>query len=179
MIFSNRAFRLFSTLIVALVCSLTHAAEGDPANLVQWRSGFISSAQPSEAYLKRARELGFHIVINLAPPENPEAVANEGSILAAQGVTYLNIPIQFGKPTADDYRLFTQVMKMASRKSVLVHCQINMRGSAFSYLYRVIEENASMEESRAKLNSVWVPDLTWKKFLQSQLSSAGKKVDFF
>jgi protein tyrosine phosphatase (PTP) superfamily phosphohydrolase (DUF442 family) len=176
----DRAFlRAVWILITAVGFNLSHAAEGDPANFVQWRPGFVSSAQPTADYLKRAKELGYHIVINLAPPEYPEAVENEGSILAAQGVTYINIPVQFGKPGTDDYRLFTQIMKLASRKSVLVHCQINLRGSAFSYLYRVIEENAPPDESREKLNSVWEPNLNWKKFLQSQLSSAGKKVEFF
>ncbi len=155
----------------------THAANDEPANFVSWRSGLASSAQPNAAYLKRAKAAGFDMVINLAPPEYDEAVANEGAILAAQGVTYLNIPVRFGNPTAEDFRLFTDVMKSVANKNVLVHCQINLRGSSFTYLYRVITESANEDQARSKLTGVWMPNPTWKKFIEGVLSANGKKVE--
>lgn len=162
-----------------LLVSHVHAAAGDPANLVQWRPGLTSSAQPDAAYLKRAKALGYDIVINLAPPEYKEAVEAEGAILAAQGVAYLNIPVNFGNPTAEDFRLFADVMKSVDRKNVLVHCQVNLRGSSFAFLYRVIHEGAPVDDTRGKLNSVWAPNPTWKKFIESVLAANGKKVEIF
>jgi len=156
-----------------------HGAQGDPANLVQWRTGLTSSAQPDAAYLKRAKKLGYEMVINLAPPEYREAVENEGAILAAQGVTYLNIPVNFSNPTAEDFRLFADVMKSVGKKNVLVHCQVNLRGSSFTFLYRVIHEGAPVDDTRGKLNSVWAPNPTWKKFIESVLAANGKKVEIF
>lgn len=156
-----------------------HAAPGDPANLVQWRPGLTSSAQPDARYLKRAKALGYDIVINLAPPEYKEAVEAEGAILAAQGVAYLNIPVNFGNPTAEDFRLFADVMKSVGKKNVLVHCQVNLRGSSFTFLYRVIHEGAPVDDTRGKLNSVWAPNPTWKKFIESVLAANGKKVEIF
>ena len=164
-------------LAAAMTSAPAFAAPGDPANLVQWRTGFTSSGQPNADYLKRAKSLGIDMVINLAPPEYDEAVASEGAILASQGVVYLNIPVRFSGPTAEDFRLFSDVMKSAAKKTVLVHCQINLRGSSFSYLYRVIHEGAAEEETRDKLHGVWMPNPVWKKFIEGVLTANGKKVE--
>lgn len=167
-----------SICLLALGACASFAAPGDPANLVQWRPGLTSSAQPAADYLKRAKALGINLVINLAPPEYAEAVADEGAILASQGVAYLNIPVRFSNPTAEDFRFFSDVMKSAAKKNVLVHCQINLRGSSFSYLYRVIHEAAAEEEARGRLTGVWMPNPTWQKFIEGVLAAHGKKVEF-
>ena len=164
-------------IALSLAAMQPHAANDEPANFVLWRGGLASSAQPNAAYLKRAKAAGFDMVINLAPPEYDEAVPNEGAILAAQGVIYLNIPVRFGNPTAEDFRLFTDVMKSAANKNVLVHCQINLRGSSFTYLYRVITESANEDQARSKLTGVWMPNPTWKKFIEGVLSANGKNVE--
>ena len=180
MYFKNLGSGLFRYLIAGALPLLTFnvsAAPGDPANLVHWRPGFASSAQPNADYLKRAKALGYDIVINLAPPEYAEAVANEGAILAAQGVVYLNIPVRFSNPTAEDFRLFTDVMKSVATKNVLVHCQVNLRGTSFSYLYRVIHESAVEDDARSKLTGVWMPNPTWKKFIESTMAASGRKVE--
>lgn len=169
---------MFCLFVSLLCCSPPLQAAGDaPANFASWRSGLSSSAQPNVAFLKRAKSLGYDIVINLAPPEYDEAVHNEGAILAAHGVVYVNIPVRFGNPTAEDFRLFSDVMKSVVGKNVLVHCQINLRGSAFTYLYRVIVESANEEEARSKLTGVWMPNPIWKKFIESTLAANGKKVE--
>lgn len=169
----------FVACALLLAALPAEAAPGDPANLVQWRPGLTSSAQPDAAYLKRAKALGYDIVINLAPPEYKEAVEAEGALLAAQGVAYLNIPVNFSNPTAEDFRLFSDVMKSVQKKNVLVHCQVNLRGSSFTFLYRVIHEGAADDEARGKLNSVWAPNPTWKKFIESVLAANGRKAEIF
>ena len=176
---SRTVLTIYAFVAFSLSAMSTHAANDEPVNFVSWRSGLASSAQPNAAYLKRAKAAGFDMVINLAPPEYNEAVPNEGAILAAQGVTYLNIPVRFGNPTAEDFRLFTDVMKAAANKNVLVHCQINLRGSSFTYLYRVITESANEDETRSKLTGVWMPNPAWKKFIESVLAANRKKVELF
>ena len=173
--FARGAAGCCATAIVTFV----HAAAGDPANFVQWRPGLASSAQPDTAYLKRVKSLGYDMVINLAPPEYPEAVEAEGAILARQGVAYLNIPVDFSDPTAENFRLYSEVMKSMARKNVLVHCQVNLRGTSFTFLYRVIHEAANSDDARGKLNSVWAPNPTWKKFIEGVLVTNGKKGEIF
>ena len=170
-----RTFCLIASLLPFV--TLLRAATDDPENFVTWRAGLSSSAQPNAAFLKRVKSLGYDVVINLAPPEYDEAVQNEGAILASQGVTYLNIPVQFGNPTSDDFRVFTDVLKSVAKKKVLVHCQINLRGSSFMYLYRVITESASEDAERRKLTGVWMPNPTWKQFIENILAASGRKVE--
>jgi len=153
------------------------ADKGDPENLVKWREGLTSSAQPNADYLTRVKAQGFDMVINLAPPQSQGSIDNEGGIIGKQGVVYVNIPVNFGKPTAEDFRVFTDVMKSAAKQNVLVHCQVNLRGSSFTFLYRVIHENAPVDDTRRKLLGVWEPDPVWKKFIETTLEAHGKKVE--
>ena len=163
-------------LALAIFTPAAHADKGDPENLVKWREGLTSSAQPTADYLARVKAQGFDMVINLAPPQSQGSIDNEGGIIGKQGVVYVNIPVNFGKPTAEDFRVFTDVMKSAA-KNVLVHCQVTLRGSSFTFLYRVIHENAPVDDTRRKLLGVWEPDPVWKKFIKTTLEAHGKKVE--
>ncbi len=171
---------VLATLMVLAVWLLPSrlALAAEPANLVQWRTGLTSSAQPDIAYLKQARELGYDMVINIAPPEYEGAVLEEGAILSKQGVIYVNIPVKWSNPGAEDFRLFSDILNSAKGKNVLVHCQVNLRGSSFSFLYRVIQEGAPIEATRDKLTGVWMPNPTWKKFIETTLATHGKKVEW-
>ena len=97
--------------------------------------------------------------------------------VASKGVTYINIPVEFGRPTAEDFRFFSEALKANARRNVFVHCQVNMRGSAFAFLYRVIHEGAPVNESLAKMHGVWAPDPVWKKFIEETLRAHGKNVE--
>ncbi len=169
---------MFAFVLLAwlLPSCLTLAAE--PANLVQWRPGLTSSAQPDAAYLGQAKSLGYEMVINIAPPEYDAAVTDEGAILARQGVTYVNIPVDWGNPTAEDFRVFSDILNSAKKKNVLVHCQVNLRGSSFTFLYRMIHEGAPLDATRDKLTGVWMPRPTWKKFIETTMTANGKKMEW-
>ena len=153
------------------------AAAQSPANFVTWRAGLSSSAQPSADWLAKVKENKYDLVVNLAPPQSHGSIGNEGGIVGSKGVTYVNIPVDFGKPTAEDFRLFAEVLKANRERSVFVHCQVNMRGTAFTFLYRVIHEGADPRETLAKLQSVWNPDGVWKRFIEETLAAHGKKVE--
>ena len=57
-------------------------------------------------------------------------------------------------------------------RKVLVHCQVNMRASSMTFLYRVIVggEKPDAYEAVAK---VWSPEGPWKRLLTDQLRKAG------
>ncbi|HYC37865.1 MAG TPA: protein tyrosine phosphatase family protein [Usitatibacter sp.] len=156
--------------------SLHVDAQPAPPNFVAWRDGLHSSAQPSAAWLAQVKKMGYDVVVNLAPPQSEGSLREEGGIVGASGVIYVNIPVDFGNPTAEDFRVFTEVMKASRGKKVFVHCQVNMRGSAFTFLYRVLHEGAPVGESARQMNGVWTPNPTWKEFIDGMLAAGGKSV---
>ena len=177
------AAMLLAGLVTGALAASTFApssgARDQPANFVLWRPGLASSAQPSAIYLARVKAEGYDAVINLAPPQSHGSIASEGAIVTGQGVGYLDIPVDFRRPTAADFARFVEEMKSRPRQNVLVHCQVNMRGTAFVFLYRVIHENAAVDEAAAKLTGVWIPDRAWKTFIDETLAAHGKKADIF
>lgn len=136
-----------------------------------------SDAQPSAAWLGTVKDLKYDVLINLAPPQSHGSIANEGGIVGAKGVSYVNIPVDFMRPAAEDFRLFSEVMKAAAGRSVFVHCQANFRGSSFVFLYRVIHEGAPVGETGQKLQGVWVPEPQWKRFIEETLRANGKSAE--
>jgi protein tyrosine phosphatase (PTP) superfamily phosphohydrolase (DUF442 family) len=160
---------------VAEPAGAQHALE----NMVIWREGFVSSAQPGKDYLKEIKQQGFDMVVNLAPPQSMGSIDVEGALVGSQGVRYVNIPVDFKKPTQDDFKFFSEVMKAGAGKKILVHCQVNMRGSSFSFLYRVIFEGAPVPDTLAKLTSVWAPDPVWRHFIEDTLAANGRKAEVF
>ena len=166
----------FAAALCAFAAALALAADR-PENFVQWRDGLASSAQPGAAWLGQVRDLKYDVLINLAPPQSHGSIANEGGVVASKGVTYVNIPVDFMRPTPEDFRLFSEVMKAGAGRNVFVHCQANFRASSFIFLYRVIHEGAPAGETWAKLQGVWVPEPQWKRFIEETLKANGKSAE--
>ena len=172
--------RIVLGLMLAIVTSFALAAAPDePKNQIHWRAGLSSSAQPNQAWLARAKEAGYEMVVNLAPPKSSGSIELEGAIVAGQGLVYVNIPVNFSAPTQRDFEIFSAVLKAGAERRILVHCQVNMRGSSFVLLYRAIHEQANVEELTGKLKTVWVPDGVWHDFIVSTLKQYGKDADSF
>lgn len=165
-----RTLIAFFLVLVALP-----AAAERPDNFVQWRAGLASSGMPSHQWLSEAKDLGYDTVIDLMPPHMHGQ--GERGILESKGVRYVNIPVDFAHPTADDFRRFSEAIQANRDRNVLVHCMINQRGSSFAFLYRVINEGAPVRESQEKLLGVWVPDRVWRRFIEETLRANGKNAD--
>jgi protein tyrosine phosphatase (PTP) superfamily phosphohydrolase (DUF442 family) len=135
-----------------------------------------TAGQPTAATLATLGERGFELVVNLAPPSSPGAVPEEGKLIAEDGPTYVNIPVSWQQPTYEDFELFSAVMNGARDRKVLVHCQLNMRASAFTFLYRVVHEHVPPEEAMTALRAVWIPRDQWATFTADVLKR--NDVDF-
>jgi protein tyrosine phosphatase (PTP) superfamily phosphohydrolase (DUF442 family) len=168
--------RAFAACIAVVLATAAHA-QSAPENFVQWRKGLASSAQPTRDWLRTAKEKGYDVVVNLAPPQVHGSLPDEGGIVGATGVTYVSIPVDFQHPAAEDFRFFSEVLKANASRNVLVHCQVNLRGSSFTFLYRVLQENADIGEAREKLLGVWTPEGVWKRFIEDTLKASGKSAD--
>lgn len=78
----------------------------------------------------------------------------DGGLVAATSTSCMNIPVDFSKPTAEDFRRFSGVPGSNASRAVLFHRQVNMRGGSFTFLYRVIRENADVAEEWKEVTSM-------------------------
>jgi protein tyrosine phosphatase (PTP) superfamily phosphohydrolase (DUF442 family) len=133
-----------------------------------------TAGQPTEAQFQAIRAAGFEAIINLALPTSDNAIANEGSIVAGLGMSYVHIPVDFQAPASQDFRSFCRVMEAFEEKPVFVHCAANMRVSAFVFLYRVLRQHVSVSDAEGDLHAIWHPDEVWSRFISNELKSEGQ-----
>lgn len=141
-------------------------------NVVVISPKVVTSGQPTAEALTHLAEQGFKAVIYLAPPTVPDAIPNESNIVLQQGLEFVNIPITFGKPTEADFEQFVEAMNRFRDRKVLVHCQVNMRASSMTFLYRVIVGREPPEQAYESVARVWAPEGPWKRLLIAQLRKA-------
>jgi len=125
-----------------------------------------SSGQPTEAQFSELAESGYQVIINLAMHDSDDAIANEGSLISALGMTYIHLPVPFDAPSDDHFATFSAMLNALQDKKVWVHCQVNARVSAFLYRYLQQEKGFSPQQASSPLLTAWLPtmDDTWKTF---------------
>ena len=116
---------------------------------------------------------GFGAVINLSPLTGSDAVPGEAELIRKQGLEFVHIPIKFGNPTETDVRSFVGALNRQTDKKILVHCQVNMRASSMTFLYRVIIGREKPEQAYESVARVWSPKGPWKRLFAAQLKKAG------
>jgi protein tyrosine phosphatase (PTP) superfamily phosphohydrolase (DUF442 family) len=133
-------------------------------------SGRLGTAgQPSVDQFAMIRAAGYEVVINLALTTSDNAIANEGSLVAGLGMAYVHIPVDFARPAAADFEAFAGVLDAFRGRRVFVHCAMNMRVSAFVFIYRVLRGEATRVEALRDLKAIWEPDETWSRFIEERL----------
>lgn len=127
-----------------------------------------TSGSLNEDQLAGLRSEGFEVVINLLPPDSPYAVPGEEQILAARGIEYRCIPVDFSAPRTGDFDSFVEAMNQVRGKKVLVHCAANYRVSAFYSLYARARGEWSPRQAREFIRSVWDPGEHpgWPEFIR-------------
>jgi protein tyrosine phosphatase (PTP) superfamily phosphohydrolase (DUF442 family) len=172
--------RTYAIALAILICNVCKAQEievpENGANYVRVSERIDTSGQPSRALLKNISDKGYSLVVNLAPPQSEGSIAVEGGLVASAAIPYVNIPVDWQKPTYDDFEFFSNALNGPGADKVLVHCQVNMRASLFTFLYRVVHENIDPVEVHEKLSEVWVPHDQWQEFAQMVLDK--HQVDF-
>ena len=64
------------------------------------------SGQPTEEQLAEIKDLGVTHIINLGPHHNKGALPDEAGTVAALGMEYIYIPVEFEVPTDQDFARF-------------------------------------------------------------------------
>jgi protein tyrosine phosphatase (PTP) superfamily phosphohydrolase (DUF442 family) len=175
----RRPISVAFTLVVAAAAQHAALAADPPlaVNYVVATEHLHTAGQPNADMLGTLGDKGFQLVVNLAPPTSKDAVADEGKLVAAHGATYVNIPVDWQKPTYADFEMFSAVMNGAEDKKVLVHCQMNMRASAFTFLHRVVNEHVPPADAYTALKAVWIPRDQWAEFVKMVLAKNNIKFD--
>lgn len=134
-------------------------------NYMEISARVSSSGQPEEYQFKHIAEAGYQVVINIAMPNSENAIPEEGNIVTAHKMSYVNIPVPFDTPNAQHLRQFINVMTALADERIWVHCVLNYRVSAFLFHYQQIVLGESQEEAKKVILPSWEPNETWKKFM--------------
>lgn len=153
---------------LCLYISLSQASDvNEIINIRQYDDNFSSSGQPTAEQLAMVAASGTERIIYLAFTDNETAIEDEDRTVMDLGMEYVHIPVDFMKPTLADFQHFAAVMQSAPDKKTLLHCQINLRASAFSFLYRVIYKSVPLIEAAETLQGVWEPNQVWFDFMET------------
>ncbi|MEM8980885.1 MAG: protein tyrosine phosphatase family protein [Pseudomonadota bacterium] len=137
-------------------------------DILNWRriaAHLTTSGQPTEAQLGALKDLGVTKVINLAPHSNQGSLADEAGSLAALGIPYVNIPVDFDAPQESDFAAFCEAMEKAQDDTLHVHCIFNARVSAFMYRYAKEGRGHDPDALFDVMDGIWRPGGVWAKFI--------------
>jgi protein tyrosine phosphatase (PTP) superfamily phosphohydrolase (DUF442 family) len=142
-------------------------------NVVVVRPDLVTAGQPDRDSLLRLKTEGYAAVISFAPGDTPDAVPDEAEILKRQGVEFVHVPIPWQSPEPKHLEAMAAAMQRLKGKKVLVHCQMNMRASAVTFLYRAIYAKEDLAAAWADVKKTWTPNGQWAKFVDEQLLANG------
>ncbi len=142
----------------------------DAVNRVDISPRLTTSGQPTEKALKDLGKHGYEAVIFLVPSGTLGNVENEAEILKQQGIEYVHIPIKFDEPTEAHYMAFAAAMSRLAKKKVLVHCEVNLRASSMTFLYRTITLKEDANVVYESVSRIWTPRYAWKPYIEKMLA---------
>ena len=143
----------------------------DVLNWRRWNDRITLSGQPTEAQLSDIRDLGVTHVINLGPHTNKGALADEPGTVAALGMEYVYIPVDFENPTEADYAAFCDALDRLKGQTLHVHCIYNARVSAFFYRYAKSGKGGDATEAFSLMDGIWRPGGVWAAFIGDAAST--------
>ncbi len=155
----------------ALLSSVVYAMEEvDPvlaeiSNFRQYSDTFASAGQPTREQFQLLADQGFERIVYIAFSNNNNALADADQLVKGLGMEYMHVPVAFDNPLADDFYAFADSMRRNTGKKTLLHCQVNARATAFSFLYRVLFDDISITDAKADMNTVWQPNAVWRDFI--------------
>ncbi len=166
-------YKIFALFILLVSCA--QATDHDLSDALHEINNFhfvseqlASSGMLDLAQYEHIKAYGFKHVINLIPGNQ----LKERKHVQSLGMSYQQIPVDWNHPSATDFAEFSQLMQSYGNDKVYVHCEMNMRASAFVYLYRIMHQGVSETEAKKDLLHIWQPQGTWQQFLQQILEQA-------
>jgi protein tyrosine phosphatase (PTP) superfamily phosphohydrolase (DUF442 family) len=140
----------------------------DLPKVINWRRRdplTTLSGQPTEAQMAQIKAMGTRNVINLGPHSNTGALPDEAATLAALGLRYTYIPVDFANPTEADFDAFCTALVRLKGNPVHVHCIYNARVSAFYYRYARHGLGGDQQAAFELMDGIWRPGGVWAEFI--------------
>ena len=130
-----------------------------------------SSGMPTAEQLGALGQAGVQVIVNLAPHDVPDAVPNEPERVAALGMQYIHIPVNWSTPTQEGLEVFMAALDSNADKKVHVHCEANFRATAFISMYRILKLGWKPEAAFEVMHTIWDEDAypVWKMFIEGTL----------
>lgn len=130
-------------------------AVSDIFNFAPINERISTSGQPTPAQFEAVRDEGYAAVINLAPGNEGNALADERELVAELGLEYYHIPMVWTDPRPEEFTAFCAVMEKLGDQKVLIHCIANYRVSAVFSSYAIQKLGWSIERADALVNRIW------------------------
>ena len=147
----------------------------EPTQIPVWRrldDRITTSGQPSEDQLRAIAALGVTHVVNLALHSHELALPDEAASVAALGMRYVHLPVEFDAPTDAPFAQFCDAMAAIGDAPVHVHCIVNARVSAFLYRWNRDVRGQDEAAARAQMEAIWRPGGVWAVFIGDTASIA-------
>ena len=145
-----------------------------PVNFKRYSESISSAGQLHDNHIPFIEDENYSLVVYLAfDSAEDESRLGIDKLIRGTGARYIQLPVDWFQPTPEDYNHFVGAVTANDERNILVHCQMNFRASAFSFLYRVIEGVEDFEEAKEDMLSVWTPDATWTTFINEVLILKG------
>ncbi len=138
-------------------------------NYRQINDQLTTSGSLNREQLASLQEQDYETLINLLPPDNKHALADEQMLIESQGIEYIHIPVDWSAPTEENYLAFVKAAAYTQDKKTHIHCAANWRVSAFYALYAIESNIWSTAMAREHINDLWNPNdfPAWKQFLET------------
>lgn len=142
-------------------------------NFIEIDDQLGTAGQPTAEQFADIQQAGYDTVIFLGTPDSETALANEGALVTKEGMWYVHIPVIWTEPTVADFEFYAHVLKAQEGRRVFTHCVVNMRASAFTFLYRVIYQGVDPTEAKKKMQEIWDLNPVWEHFVDEVMQMHG------
>ena len=142
-------------------------------NFVQLTPQIGTAGQPQTEQFGIIADSGFSSVINIAMPDHPESIDNEGKIVTSLGMNYFHLPVPFDAPRAGHVKQFCQLLESQQDQQLFIHCIMNYRVSAFMYHYLIGTQGYTSEQARSPIFDSWNIEPQWQKIMELDAATIG------
>ena len=100
----------FILLLLTMCCFHAFAGDEDELETIlnfHLMTNTIGTAgQPTKTQFEDVRNANFSVVVNLAMPDSPNALPDEGMVVSSLDITYIHIPVPWDAPSVSHVEVF-------------------------------------------------------------------------